>query len=867
MVTIHGGVRREERRRVQEPFTQDLDCVVLIATDAAVEGLNLQRTSESRPTRDWPLDGWPVLPRNVCQPWDAGAVSANPSGRLTVTLPGDQQIASADVIDVRPHPRLLSVLGDIEFAPWQCLAELVDNAFDDFLSHPPAVGEGPRVGITLPGRNSTPHNGQVWIRDNGRGMDLQRLNLALRAGWTSNQRHGQLGLFGMGFNVATARLGHVTQVRTTRTGDPEWVSVVLDLRKLAASGDFLVPVVREPKTDPSEHGTEIVVSDLRREQHEFLSRREAKIRETLGDVYSYLLREHGFKLVVGQTLVQPRRPCVWGRERYVVRSNEHIPAVIDIDEPLPEAAVCHSCGRWQDTSAVECEECGATSVQMRDRRIHGWLGVQRYIDKSDYGVDFLRNGRKILIRDVRLFRWEDPNEVGSRGEQEYPIEVPPEGRLVGEIHCDHVPVNYQKNAFEYDTPDWKKVMRILRGEGPLGPKRARELGYGLNRSPLARLYAGFRRNDPGLNYLVPGNGSKAVHEKAREWAGQFRKGVEEYQSDERWYEAAAAHDELRRRPAPTDTGEDGERGRGGDVLERLGLNPQPDLAPPAPEAPPGPPETEDTRRERWRRHGRSVPDLEGRYGLHGFGAPLDLRVWAVHGVEVTDQGGARVPVVVAAGRGSTAEIFVDAEHPVFTEFAMDQRDLAVTELAEFLRVRAESHRLLTAVVADLKAQCLPDHRVSTASLAQQAAVLLEQIREQMLPIIAGASEGFWASVTQDERIAAERQFAAEGGGSDWIDARETGAWIRYVPPSALARLLRQRPTDFLDGRVFRAHYSSYEDPHARDLSWSPVLSYLADVGSLAEHRPRRSAEELVRGRLSCLLLEQELAPTDGEVTG
>lgn len=68
---------------MQEPFTQDLDCVVLIATDAAVEGLNLQRTSESRPTRDWPLDGWPVLPRNVCQPWDAGAVSANPSGRLT----------------------------------------------------------------------------------------------------------------------------------------------------------------------------------------------------------------------------------------------------------------------------------------------------------------------------------------------------------------------------------------------------------------------------------------------------------------------------------------------------------------------------------------------------------------------------------------------------------------------------------------------------------------------------------------------------------------------------------------------------------------------------------------------------------------
>ena len=29
-----------------------------------------------------------------------------------------------EVINVQPHPRLLGVLGDIEFQPWQCLAEL-----------------------------------------------------------------------------------------------------------------------------------------------------------------------------------------------------------------------------------------------------------------------------------------------------------------------------------------------------------------------------------------------------------------------------------------------------------------------------------------------------------------------------------------------------------------------------------------------------------------------------------------------------------------------------------------------------------------------------------------------------------------------
>ena len=43
VVTIHGGVHREDRRKAQEVFTQDRDVRVLVATDAAGEGLNLQR--------------------------------------------------------------------------------------------------------------------------------------------------------------------------------------------------------------------------------------------------------------------------------------------------------------------------------------------------------------------------------------------------------------------------------------------------------------------------------------------------------------------------------------------------------------------------------------------------------------------------------------------------------------------------------------------------------------------------------------------------------------------------------------------------------------------------------------------------------
>lgn len=40
--TIHGGVRRGERRQITEEFTHNKECHVLLATDAAGEGLNLQ---------------------------------------------------------------------------------------------------------------------------------------------------------------------------------------------------------------------------------------------------------------------------------------------------------------------------------------------------------------------------------------------------------------------------------------------------------------------------------------------------------------------------------------------------------------------------------------------------------------------------------------------------------------------------------------------------------------------------------------------------------------------------------------------------------------------------------------------------------
>ncbi|MDO3333019.1 ATP-binding protein [Mycobacteroides abscessus] len=762
-------------------------------------------------------------------------------------------------IDVTPHPRLLAVLGDIEFAPWQCLAELIDNAFDDFLaatSRPVT----PTVAISLPGRTSDHRDAQVWIIDNGRGMSLEHLNKALSAGWSSNARYGKLGLFGMGFNIATARLGNTTTIRTTRAGDSEWVTVTLDLRAMASTDSFIVPVIREPKDDPTDHGTQVIVSDLKQEQHELLSRQQNKIRELLGDVYSYLLRERHFSLLVDGKAVQPLMPCVWGEDRFVVQRNERYPAYISINKELTPLNACQSCGRWQDLVARECEECGSGDLEERERRITGWLGIQRYSHKSDFGIDFLRNGRKILLRDVSLFSWEDPNEPGARPSVEYPIEVPYEGRIVGEIHIDHVRVNYQKNAFERNTVEWKHVVRTLRGEGPLRPNIARAAGYPSNETPIGRLFTGYRRLDPGLKSLVPGDGSHAIHGKAREWAKLFRRGDIQYQDDRIWYEAARQHDE------PTVTVPD-------EVIEvinncgetnarsRLDI-PDPTDSEPQPGDPTPPRETEDQKQERYRESGSVLHDVSGEYALPGFGSALKVTVYALNGAEVADTNGERVPVYVQQQRGTDVHVFVDFDHPLFTEFGGDPREYAVLGIAEHIRDRRGSHQSLSSIVAELMARCLTDQKVTPGVLGARAHALLDRIRAAMLPVIAGNSEGFWSYVVEAEQAGAEQRLAQEGLDADWQQIRESGSWILYVSSAALSRLIQQRPGEFLDGKVFRTSYSSFKDNHARALTVNRLIGYLNDAGQLAEHQTRRRPDELNRGKLSCRLLDDELAEVE-----
>jgi len=97
----------------------------------------------------------------------------------------------------------------------------------------------------------------------------------------------------MGFNVATARLGQMTTLLSTREGDPEWVGVEIDLQTLR--GGFRVPVIRRPKRSPDEHGTRVEVTGLAQLAIDLgRSQKQRYLRDRLGGVYSYLLEAEEF---------------------------------------------------------------------------------------------------------------------------------------------------------------------------------------------------------------------------------------------------------------------------------------------------------------------------------------------------------------------------------------------------------------------------------------------------------------------------------------------------------------------------------------------------------------------------------------------
>ena len=471
--------------------------------------------------------------------------------------------------DLTPSPRVLRMLGQVDFKPWQCLAELTDNAVDAFLTRREQGGTGvmfPQVNIEVSSEaDIRVGTGIIKVTDNAPGMDPSLLERAVRAGYSGNNSVDKLGLFGMGFNVATARLGNRTEVWTTRADDENWWGVRMDFDEMERSETFHVPALTRAKA-PSEkdrHGTEIVITKLDTERARYL-RSTGGLRVTrsqLSRVYNKIIREMGLKVVVAGQELRAREFCIWAQERSVDTGSRfgRVPAVLPIAVDLGERRYCNDCWVWLLSQELVCPSCGSEGqLRTRLRRISGWIGIQRFFDQRDYGIDLIRNGRVIEDRSKAFFSWTNPDD----GEllEEYPIEQQHwGGRIVGELNIDFVPLaSHQKDSFDRNTLEWQLVVDAVHGIGPILPHIRNRLDFNdTNESPLARLHAAYRRgNPPGLRWLVPGNAKgEGNNVDPQQWAVRFWEGDPHYQGDDVWWSAVLQAEEARQsshggRPVP-----------------------------------------------------------------------------------------------------------------------------------------------------------------------------------------------------------------------------------------------------------------------------------------------------------------------------
>lgn len=451
------------------------------------------------------------------------------------------------VLNLTPDPKVLIALTHTHIQPLDALCELIDNAIDSFsaakLQGTPV--SSPVVRIDLPKASDIDNDrGVVRISDNGPGLSVEATEKALKAGFSGNNPYDTLGLFGMGFNISTGKIGSVTKFFSARADSDKAVEVTIDLNKINEKKDYQVVAYIVDK-GIQQHGTIIEISHWwpngnanRGFIKTLVSYGGRKIREELGRRYATILREKEIKIIINEVPCEPFEHCIWDDSRYVERKKYgRIPAVFRFDTVIFSQKKCTRCTATLEPYQTQCPACGSHEIRTIEERIRGWVGIQRFDDLSEFGIDLIRNGRAIRISEKSAF-FEFVDEF-QKTIKDYPIDSN-FGRIVGEVHLNHVPVDFMKQDFQRSSPEWHRAISFLRGNSSLQPLQP---GADTNDSPIFKLFQGYRKvKTAGKADLYMGTWDPVKEEARRisrdvekDYYERFKRHEPGYYDDAEWY--------------------------------------------------------------------------------------------------------------------------------------------------------------------------------------------------------------------------------------------------------------------------------------------------------------------------------------------
>lgn len=752
--------------------------------------------------------------------------------------------------NLTPSPALLDLLGKIPFKGWQCVAELVDNSIDAIINHTDRLQDYQRViSVYIPTKKKIENNEPLIIEDWGVGMTGKQLENAVKAGFSSKNTSSNLGLFGMGFNVATSRLANTVQVWTSTEEMSGEIGVKIDLKEMKKSGSFIRPKIVRPKQPNKKSGTKIEIYDYKPDAQNLLKPQD--IYRELTRAYSEkIFSTHRIKILVNGEEIMPFKFCTWSKERSVKYKNEDIPPIIEIDEHLKEEMFCENCFSWlgdpvDTTIQIECPHCNTVGlIVKKDIYISGWLGIQRYSDTDHFGIDISRNGRILSKLDKSLFHWNDERAKDDpRFHPEYPRDTTyAGGRIVGQIEANFIIPKYTKDDFEREDKNWRNVVNFLRGEMPLQPELASNFGYKLpNRSAIGLFFSAYRKiNVPGSKTLVFAreNGS-TDHVTAKKWAEDyFYTGNPEYQDDTKWWEAVTKAD-LKETPSTfnplnpmgTPTSESGIPSSQGGMSK-------------APEKYPGKKLFKKTLHF----------DIEKIINEKPFILTL---------IEYYPENDLNIPIIFES-QGSIGKfnVYLNNNHPMFRDFADGFEDLIYAEVAaKYSLMKNSEEWTVTRIYYELKSKYAPETMLSVPNLVTKASTLMRDIHNKLV-----AGEGISLPrkpyMTDEEIKSITKKYLDL---EHKVIPSITGfllntKFLQYLDLNYLFKFVEEFPDVIYDGKIFNLPYSELdEDSKHHQLKkysgyFNDVRWFMNELAKEGDEAIKKLKAEIIRNRISIEIL-------------
>lgn len=752
--------------------------------------------------------------------------------------------------NLTPSPALLDLLGKIPFKGWQCVAELVDNSIDAIINHTDKLQDYQRViSVYIPTKKKIENNEPLIIEDWGIGMTGKQLENAVKAGFSSKNTSSNLGLFGMGFNVATSRLANTVQVWTSTEEMNGEIGVRIDLKEMKKSGSFIRPKIVRPKQPNKKSGTRIEIYDYKPDAQNLLKPQD--IYRELTRAYSEkIFANHRIKILVNGEEITPFKFCTWSKERSVKYKNEDIPAIIEIDAHLKEEMFCENCFSWlgdpvDTTLEIECPHCNTIGqIVKKDIYISGWVGIQRYSDTEHFGIDISRNGRILSKLDKSLFHWNDERAKDDpRFHPEYPRDTTyAGGRIVGQIEANFIIPKYTKDDFEREDKNWRSVVNFLRGEMPLQPDLASNFGYKLpNRSAIGLFFSAYRKiNVPGSKTLVFAreNGS-TDHVTAKKWAEDyFYTGNPEYQDDSKWWEAVTR----------------------ADLKENLStFNPLNPMGTPEP--------------------GTGTPSGSGgitkvpekypgkklfKKTLHfDIEKTINEKPFILTLIEYSPENDLNIPIIFES-QGSIGKfnVYLNNNHPMFRDFADGFEDLIYTEVAARYSLMKNSEEwTVTRIYYELKSKYAPETMLSVPNLVTKASTLMRDIHNKLV-----TGEGIQLprkpNMTDEEIKSITKKYLDL---EHKVIPSITGfllntKFLKYLDLNYLFKFLEEFPDVIYDGKIFNLPYSELdeESKHHQLKKYSGYFNdvrwFMNELSKEGDEAIKKLKAEIIRNRISIEIL-------------